>query len=133
VTPAAQWQDRPQATFGLRLFAFLVDGLLADLISVISGHRPGHAGYGLISYVAFLVIELVFVSVAGQTPGMRLAGIAVVRAGDGGRPRVHWVLVRTLLLAVVIPALIPDSTGRPLHDRAAGTVMLRTRTPAPRA
>jgi uncharacterized RDD family membrane protein YckC len=115
------------AGFGPRLLAFLVDGAVSVLIAVIAGYRPGHAGYGLVVYVAFLVIELVFVTLAGQTPGMRVAGVVVVRARDGARPRIGWVAVRTLLLAAVVPALIPDKTGRPLHDRACGTATLRTR------
>jgi uncharacterized RDD family membrane protein YckC len=117
----------PPATFGLRLGAFLVDGLLADLVGIVSGRRPGDAAYGLVTYAVFLLIELVFVSLAGQTPGMRVFGVVVVRSSDGGRPRLGWVAVRTLLLAAVVPALIPDRTGRPLHDRAAGTATLRTR------
>ena len=102
--------------FGPRLLAFVVDGVLADLVSILTGQRPGETGYGLVGYLAFLGIELLFVSVGGQTPGMRLARIAVVRARDGGRPAVGWVAVRTLLLAAVVPALIPDSTGRCMHD-----------------
>lgn len=115
------------ATFGARLLAFAVDAVLCVLIAVISGHRPPSAAYNLIVYVAFLVIEFVFVSLAGQTPGMRVAGIVVARTVDGGRPKVQWVLVRTLLLATLVPALIADASGRAMHDRAAGTSMLRVR------
>jgi len=115
------------AQFGARLLAFAVDAVLSVLIAVISGHRPPGAAYNLIVYVAFLAIELLFVSIAGQTPGMRVAGIVVVRAVDGGRPRVQWVVVRTVLLAAVVPALVVDGSGRALHDRASGTAMLRTR------
>ena len=115
------------ATFGARLLAFFVDGALSVLIAVVSGFRPGTNGYGLVVYAAFLAIELVFLTVAAQTPGMRIAGIVVVRAVDGGKPRLQWVLLRTVLLAFVVPAVVPDKTGRPLHDRAAGLTMLRTR------
>jgi uncharacterized RDD family membrane protein YckC len=115
------------ASFGSRLLAFVVDGALSVLIAILAGYRPGHRGYGLVVFVAFLAIELLFVSVAGQTPGMRLAGVVVVRARDGRRPQLHWVLLRTLLLATVVPALIVDSSGRALHDRAAALAMLRTR------
>ena len=115
------------ARFGPRFNAFVVDAVLSIVVAVISGHRPPSAGYNLIVYVAFLAIELVFVTVAGQTPGMRAAGVAVVRASDGGRPRPGWVLIRTILLALLVPALLVDSSGRGLHDRAAGTAMLRTR------
>jgi len=34
-------------------------------------------------------------------------------------------LVRTLLLGLVIPAVVTDDDGRGLHDRAAGTVVVR--------
>jgi uncharacterized RDD family membrane protein YckC len=115
------------AHFGSRLLAFFVDGALSVLIAVVAGFRPGTNGYGLVVYAAFLAIELLFLTLAAQTPGMRVAGVAVVRARDGGKPQLHWVAVRTALLAAVVPALVVDSTGRALHDRASGLTMLRTR------
>ena len=115
------------AGFGSRLLAFVIDGALSVLIAVLAGFRPGHRGYGLVVYFAFLAIELLFLTIAGQTPGMRAVGVVVVRANDGGKPRFHWVLARTILLAAVVPALIVDSNGRALHDRATGLAMLRTR------
>ena len=115
------------AGFGSRLLAFLIDGALSVLVAVLAGFRPGHPGYGLVVYFAFLAIELLFVTIAGQTPGMRAVGVVVVRANDGGRPRLHWVLARTVLIAALVPALIPDASGRCLHDRATGLAMLRTR------
>jgi uncharacterized RDD family membrane protein YckC len=115
------------ARFGPRLLAFAVDAALSVLIAVLTGFRPGTNGYGIVVYAAFLAIELLFVTIAAQTPGMRLAGIVVVRARDGGKPQLHWVLLRTVLLAAIVPALLADSTGRALHDRATGLVMLRTR------
>ena len=115
------------AGIGTRIIAFIVDSVLSVLIALLAGFRPGHAGYDVTVFVAFLGIELVFVSVVGQTPGMRVAGAAVVRMSDAGRASVKWVAVRTLLLATVLPALIVDVSGRAMHDRAAGTVMIRTR------
>lgn len=115
------------AQFGSRLLAFFVDGGLSVLVAVLAGFRPGTNGYGLVVYSAFLAIELLFITVAAQTPGMRVAGVVVVRARDGGKPQLRWVALRTVLLAAVVPALVADSTGRALHDRAAGLTMLRTR------
>ena len=116
------------ATFGARLLAFLVDGILADVLAVIvNGGYHTSDRQNLSSYLGFLLLEIVFVTLASQTPGMRVAGIAVVRERDVGRPFIGWVLLRTLLLAVVAPALVIDTNGRAMHDRAAGTVMLRTR------
>jgi uncharacterized RDD family membrane protein YckC len=115
-------------TFGMRLWAFVVDIVIADLLAIIvnGGYHVG-GRQNLLNYVAFLLIEIVFVSLAGQTPGMRMAGIAVIRESDGGRPQLPWVLLRTALLAVVVPALFVDSEGRGMHDRAAGVRMIRTR------
>jgi len=115
------------AGFGSRLLAFLVDAVVCDLLALFSGRRPGDPVYGYIVLGAFLLIEFLFVGLAGQTPGMRVVGLAVVRAQDGGRAAVRWVLARTVLLAFVVPALIPDASGRPLHDRAAGTSTIRLR------
>jgi len=115
------------AGFGSRLLAFLVDAVVCDLLALFSGRRPGDPVYGYIVLGAFLLIEFLFVGLAGQTPGMRVVGLAVVRASDGGRAALRWVLARTVLLAFVIPALLPDASGRPLHDRAAGTSTIRMR------
>jgi uncharacterized RDD family membrane protein YckC len=116
------------AGFGSRLLAFVVDAALANLIAVIidGGYQRGEH-QSLVIAVAFLLIELVFVAIAGQTPGMRVAGIGVVRNDGRGRAAWRWVLLRTALLATVLPALFVDSSGRAMHDRAAGTVMVRTR------
>jgi uncharacterized RDD family membrane protein YckC len=115
-------------TFGLRLGAFVVDLIIGDLLAIIlnGGYHVG-GRQNVLNISAFLLIELLFVTFAGQTPGMRVAGIAVVRETDYGRPQLRWVLLRTLLLAVIVPALIVDSAGRGMHDRAAGVRMVRTR------
>lgn len=116
------------AGFGPRLLAFLIDAVLADLVGIIvTGGYERSNRESLSVGLAFLLIELIFVTVAGQTPGMRVVGIAVVRYDGGGRAALRWVAARTLLLATVLPALFTDASGRAMHDRAAGTVMLRTR------
>ena len=115
------------AGIGVRLAAFVVDSVIAIVIAIISTGPPPGSAYNLVVYGAFLAIELVFLALAGQTPGMRVAGLAVMSAADGSKPRLRWVLVRTLLLAAIVPALITDASGRAMHDRAAGTVTVRTR------
>jgi uncharacterized RDD family membrane protein YckC len=116
------------AGFGARVLAFLVDAVVANAVAVLAdgGFHPG-GRHNLTVFLAFLAVELFFVAAVGQTPGMRLTGVAVVRAADGGRAAFRWVLARTVLLAFVLPALVVDGSGRAMHDRAAGTVMLRTR------
>src|SRR4051794_4635769 len=117
------------AGFGLRTLAFLVDAVLANLVAGVASLGGWHPGQlrGWIVFGVFIATELVFVTATGQTPGMRLAGAAVVSARDGSRPAFRWVLLRTALLAFVLPAVIVDESGRAMHDRAAGTVIVRTR------
>ena len=115
------------AGFGVRLGAFVVDSSLAILVAVISTGPPPGSTYNLVVYLAFLAIEVIFVAAVGQTPGMRAVGAAVMTAADGSKPKLRWVALRTLLLAAVVPALVVDGSGRAMHDRAAGTVMVRTR------
>jgi uncharacterized RDD family membrane protein YckC len=116
------------ATFGARILAFLVDAVLADVLAIVINGGPHTSDrQNLTSYLAFLAIEIVFVALAGQTPGMRVVGVAVVRQDGQGRPFIGWVLLRTLMIAIVAPALVIDTNGRAMSDRAAGTVMLRTR------
>jgi uncharacterized RDD family membrane protein YckC len=75
--------------------------------------------------VLVLVLEYgVFLGLFGQTPGMRLTRIRCVSVTDGGVIGVPRALLRGLLLALFVPALIMDSYGRGLHDKAAGSVML---------
>src|SRR4051812_49774431 len=109
------------AGFGSRLLAFFIDGALSVLVAVLAGFRPGHRGYGLVVYFAFLAIELLFVTFAGQTPGMRAAGVVVVRASDGGKPRLQWGFARTVVLAALPAGLVPAGSGRSLSGRAPRT------------
>ncbi len=44
---------------------------------------------------------------------------------DGGRLGLGRVALRTVLICLVIPAVVIDSYGRGLHDRAVGSVVVR--------
>lgn len=116
------------AGFGPRLGAYLIDAIVANLIvGVLYLAGVQHAGdaRGLAIYAVFLLEELILISTAGQTLGMRLLGIRVIRLGDRGMQTWPWVAVRTLLLALLVPAFIWDRDQRGLHDRAAGTIVVR--------
>jgi hypothetical protein len=68
--------------------------------------------------------------VAGLPPsasfGQRLLGVSVVGM-DGGRLALWRIVVRTLLICLIIPAVVYVNTGRGLHDRAVGSVANRKR------
>jgi uncharacterized RDD family membrane protein YckC len=49
-----------------------------------------------------------------------------VLSTDGNAARPLQVLVRTVLLCLFLPAMFWDKDGRGLHDKAAGTLIVRT-------
>lgn len=103
-----------------RVLALLVDWLLAlvvsrTLLDSLSSFGP---------LVVFAVVQVLLVGTIGFGVGHRAFGL-VVRRPDGSPAGPVAALVRTLLLALVVPAVITDEDGRGVHDRAAGTVVVR--------
>ena len=117
------------ATTGSRVAAFLValmaGGLLGGLVnSFVADPTPLQrtlAGNG-----AFALEVLVLTALTGQSLGMKLIGIRVARLADpAGAPGFLPAAVRLALLCLLLPALVFDRDGRGLHDKAAGTAVLR--------
>ena len=79
------------------------------------------AGAPLATLAIWAAQHLILVATIGTTIGHRVFGLRVVRE-DGVRT-VGFVkaAIRTLMIALVIPAVVWDDEGRGLHDRAAGT------------
>jgi uncharacterized RDD family membrane protein YckC len=128
------------ASSGRRALAFAVDalgsGLVARLIDPVDPSGDLDLSVGLMPVVVLTVLYVVGLLLVGQTPGMRLFGVRV-QTVDGSRLGLVPACLRTALLLLFLPAVISDRDGRGLHDRAAGTVVLRTRGdvrgPVPRA
>jgi uncharacterized RDD family membrane protein YckC len=117
------------ARLGARFGAYVVDGILANLLAgvpALFGVALSGSARGLVVYGVFMLEELVLLSLTGQTVGMRLFGFGVARVPGGGRQRFSLVLVRTVLLGLLLPVFFVDRDMRGLHDRAAGTATIRT-------
>lgn len=114
------------ASFGRRLVAVLVDWFLCTVIAAgLLGYRLGEGGVGPLKPLAvFILMNVLLVGTLGSTIGHRLLGIRVVRIGGVSAGPIVAV-VRTILLAVVIPAVIWDRDTRGFHDKIAGTVTMR--------
>lgn len=110
------------ATFGRRMTAFVLDAVLCALVA---GLWTAPDPPGLWSFVPLAVLYVGAVPLTGQTLGMRLLGLRLVRL-DGRQPGVPSAVSRFVLLSLLIPALISDRDGRGLHDKAARTVVVRT-------
>jgi len=116
------------AGFGRRLAALTVDWLLGYLIAGLFAGPDALASQEFSWTVlgVWFVLTAVAVAAFGITPGMALLGIRVasLRSSLVGVPR---AVLRTALIALVLPALARDADGRGWHDRAADTVVVRTR------
>lgn len=118
------------ARTGRRIGALLIDYVAASIIATgFFGYDqfalPTEAGVTMFApMIIFAVLQILFIPTIGGSPGHRILGMRVVRYGGG------WVglwrpIVRTLLLVVVLPAVIWDADQRGLHDKAAGTILIR--------
>jgi uncharacterized RDD family membrane protein YckC len=104
-----------------RFGALVIDWVLCLLISNFFGD-PLRDGW---PPVLVLILEYgFFIGLFAQTPGMAVVRIRCVSVKDGGRIGIPRALLRGLLLALVVPALIMDPNRRGLHDKAAGSIVL---------
>jgi uncharacterized RDD family membrane protein YckC len=110
------------ASFGRRLGALLIDWALCTVVASLLVDSLTANPWPQLGI--FVLVQAFFVGLFGQTPGMALARIRCVSIADGGAIGLPYALLRALLLAVLIPAMINDRTGRGLHDRAARSVMV---------
>jgi uncharacterized RDD family membrane protein YckC len=114
------------AGLGRRILAIIVDWAIAQAISTWGLDVPfGATGArAFVPLGVFDVLNFVLHSATGYTVGYRVVGI---RLGAPGRASLSpvQVLVRTVLLCLFIPAVIWGKDGRGLHDRAAGTALVR--------
>lgn len=109
---------------GRRFAALFIDWALCMLVAyglLSDGRANATSNWAL---AVFAVLSVLTVGTVGFTPGKRLLGLRVV-AEDGGRLSLPRVVLRTVALVVIIPAVIWDRDGRGLHDRLARAVQVR--------
>lgn len=104
---------------GRRMAALAIDWGLSVLVSVAFFDYNPWATLDV-----YAITQIVFLATAGGSVGHLVTGMRVVPLAGG------WIglwrpIVRTVLICLVIPAVIWDKDQRGLHDRAAGTVLIR--------
>ena len=114
------------APFGRRLGALAIDWLACIGLSrlLFGGFAYGGTESSLTILAIFFVEVALLTWLMAASFGQRLLGIGVVGV-SGRRLGLPAVLLRTLLLCLVVPALVIDRDGRGLHDRAARSVVVR--------
>jgi uncharacterized RDD family membrane protein YckC len=124
---AAGPEGGPQSPTFLRRFgALLVDWVVAQLIVVLvlridttGGGTASLAPVGVFAVYTVLLLALT----GGATLGHRLFKLQVWKVRSGSFAL--QVVIRTLLLCLVIPAVLTSRDGRGFHDVWAGTRIVR--------
>jgi uncharacterized RDD family membrane protein YckC len=118
------------APFSVRAFGFAVDivasALAAGLVTA-QLEDPSVLTRQLIPYAVLLVEQVILVALTGQTLGMRLMGVKVVRLKDVTRPPGFVVALARALPLLLTAGLAGFFTrdGRGVHDLLAGCVVVR--------
>ncbi|WP_214404817.1 RDD family protein [Pseudonocardia lacus] len=117
------------AGFGRRLAAIAVDWALAMLVSALFvGPDPLTApGFNWWVLGVWFLLTAAPVAVFGASAGMTAVGIRVASIDSAPVVGVPRAVLRTAMTAVVVPPLLRDADGRGWHDRAARTIVVRTR------
>ncbi len=108
------------ARLGRRIVAILIDWAIATGVSFLIVHHQD----GWITLGAFAVLQVIFIATLSGSIGHLILGMRVVPLDP------KWIgvwrpAIRTVLLCLVIPAVIFDKDQRGLHDKVAGTVLVR--------
>jgi uncharacterized RDD family membrane protein YckC len=117
------------AGLGRRLGALAIDWLLAyGIAALLTG--PGALGDPNLGWYVlgiWYLLTAVPVAVFGASAGMVALGIRVASLDSAAVVGVPRALLRTAMVALVLPPLARDEDGRGWHDRATRTVVVRTR------
>ncbi len=108
------------AKFPRRLLALVIDWGVALLISTAF-----FAGDNSATLLIFAGMQFILVLTLGATFGHRITGMKV-RKVDGSAIGLLSSALRVGLILLVLPAVIWDNDNRGLHDKAAGTVLIRS-------
>ena len=117
------------AGFGRRLAALTIDWFIGyGIAAMFATPDPAvNPWFGWLVLGVWFVLTAVPVAVFGASAGMTVLGLRVLSVGGRAAVGPGMVLLRTALIAVVVPPLVRDVDGRGWHDRAARTVVVRTR------
>lgn len=115
------------AGFGRRVLGLCLDWLLAYLLVVLvagpAAIGTAEAGWWILG--TWFVITVLMVAVLGAGPGHLALGMRVARTDMAQQVGVPKALIRTAMIAVVLPPFFLDADGRGWHDRASTTIVVR--------
>ena len=111
-----------------RSFAFIIDYFSSMAVAHLFAPNVDY----LSNQFRLLTLEIMFgqivllTALTGASFGQRLLRVKVISIAQG-HLGIMRVVVRTLLIFLVIPAVIWDRDGRGMHDRIVGSISVNTR------
>ena len=103
----------PEASLGRRLLALVIDWTMCRLIAGLLS--PSVIPDNTFSTLILFYIEVCLFTIAfGASAGQRIMAIKVVTYPEQQRVKVGRIVLRTLLICLVLPAVFTNN-GRPLH------------------
>ncbi|MBK5238243.1 MAG: RDD family protein [Actinomycetales bacterium] len=120
---------RSVARIGRRIAAISIDWALAVVVAMLVAGKDylgltSDPGGQFTILGTFVVLQVIAIPFIGGSIGHRLCSLHVVTL-RGKHAGIWRPLVRTALLALVLPAIVWDSDQRGFHDKIAGTMLLR--------
>jgi uncharacterized RDD family membrane protein YckC len=135
--PAGGVSEYPGQRFGLprsgprsvagvarRLGSLMIDWVIAALIALAVFGGKNQASVQYLTLAIFAAEVWLLTALTGFTVGKRLLGMRVARL-DGQPVGFYRSFIRTVLFLLVVPPLVLDADLRGLHDKAAGTIVIR--------
>jgi uncharacterized RDD family membrane protein YckC len=119
-------QSGPRSVAGVarRLGSLMIDWVMAALIALAVLGDKNQASVQYLTLAIFAGEIWLLTALTGFTVGKRLLGMRVARL-DGRPVGFYRSLIRTVLFLLVVPPLVLDADLRGLHDKAAGTIVIR--------
>ena len=123
------WEDNPNllpaASLGRRLLALVIDWTMCRLIAALLS--PSVIPDNTFSTLIIFYLEVCLFTITFQaSAGQRIMAIKVVTYPDQRRVRPTKILLRTLLICLVLPAVFTNN-GRALHDNFKNSQTVRER------
>ena len=131
--PPAEQRTGPRATFGQRLVAAIIDGVIVGVVNIILFGALKTAGSGLGSLLGLAYAIYFEGSPSGQTIGKRAMSIRIVDADNGGPIGYGRAFVRYIgKIISAIPCglgyfwMLWDPNKQTWHDKMATSVVVPT-------
>jgi uncharacterized RDD family membrane protein YckC len=115
---------RSVAGVGRRLGSLMIDWVMSVVIALAVLGEKNETSVQYLALAIFAAEIFLLTALTGFTVGKRLLGMRVARL-DGQPVGLYRALIRTVLFLLVVPPLVLDADLRGLHDKAAGTIVIR--------